>query len=270
MNGKFTHYLITRFNVPVKNWTHDKQGNLVGHDSWMDHRLALFSRYCVPTVRHQRQPNFTWIIYLDPNTDNRYQQSIQTILHHVPQASLRYASDMEELLTDLRKVISESPADYVITSRLDNDDGLGKAYVQIVQEAFQSQHNCLINLDHGVVYDIRNRVLTELRQARTNHFTSLIEKRAEGGENLTVLGFPHTHPPRECVIMNLSAPYTWFKTIHERNLVSRTKGRPVNLKHILPYFAIDKKDLPVSFINTILYYVEKIGQRVKQQVKRKS
>ena len=53
MSVKFTHYLITRFNVPVKNWDRDKAGKPVLDDAWMHNRLDLFRRYCVPGVANQ-------------------------------------------------------------------------------------------------------------------------------------------------------------------------------------------------------------------------
>ena len=44
---EMTHLLITRFNL--------NYGDLYPYsEAWMEHRMALFERYCLPSVRRQR------------------------------------------------------------------------------------------------------------------------------------------------------------------------------------------------------------------------
>ena len=264
MPQEFTHYLITRYNVPFKNWDTDKAGNQVGHDEWMHQRLNLFKKYCVPTVVRQSNPGFHWLIYLDEQTNLKHVKAISDELRGAQNAELRFAANMEGLLADLRAVVSGCQTDYIITSRLDNDDGLGIDYIRNVQEAFLPQSKILINMVHGIMYDLDRRILTELRKAYLNHFTSLIEVRKAADECLTVLGFAHTQPPPDCVILNLHTTCSWLKIIHGRNLNSRTKGRPVLRSRILPCYTVDREDFPVSIGQTTLYAVGKGIERISK------
>jgi hypothetical protein len=55
---EITHLLITRFNL--------NYGDLYPYsETWMDHRMALFERYCLPSVLRQRETGFGWRIYFD-------------------------------------------------------------------------------------------------------------------------------------------------------------------------------------------------------------
>lgn len=257
MPKEFTHYLVTRYNVPLEKWDRDKAGNQVGHDEWMSQRLSLFKKYCVPTVLHQSNQDFHWLIYMDVQTNASALEAIRKEISCVKNAELRFATNMQDLLGDLRKVLSSVETDYVITSRLDNDDGLGREYIQRIQNAFVPGGKTLVNMLHGVLYDSDKRILTTVRNARLNHYTSLIEKRHPNQECLTVLGFSHTQPPEECKVINLDVDHSWLKIIHGRNLNSRAKGRPVLRNTVLPFYNIAKEDIPVSVVQTIGYIIRK-------------
>ncbi len=262
MPKEFTHYLVTRYNVPFENWDRDKAGNQVGHDEWMQQRLSLFKKFCVPTILHQSNQAFHWLIYLDVQTAPSALEAIHKELKVVKNAEVRFAATMQDLLGDLRKVLSTVETDYIITSRLDNDDGLGREYIQQIQNAFVPGDKTLINMLQGVLYDSDKRILTTVRNARLNHYTSLIEKRHPDQECLTVLGFSHTAPPEECKVINVDADYAWLKIIHGRNLNSRTKGKPVLRNRVLPFYNIAKEDVPVSLLQTIAYIIRKAIQKV--------
>jgi hypothetical protein len=262
MESKFTHYLITRFNVPIEQWDKDKAGNIVRDQVWARERNDLFRKYCVPTILHQSNQAFQWLIYMDVQTNPSDLETIRKELSHVKNAELRFVTSMQDLLGDLRKVLSAVETDYVITSRLDNDDGLGREYMQQIQNAFSPDDMTLINMLHGVLYDADTHIQTMVRNARLNHFTSLIEKRHPDQQCLTVLGFSHTQPPEDCKVVNLDADHAWLKIIHGRNLNSRIKGRPVLISRILPFYNVPKEDLPVSIPHTLSYIVRKAVQKV--------
>jgi len=262
MPKEFTHYLVTRYNVPFEKWDRDKAGNQVGHDEWMQQRLRLFKKFCVPTILHQSNQAFHWLIYLDVQTDPSALKAIHKELNVVKNAEVKFAANMQDLLGDLRKVLSTVETDYVITSRLDNDDGLGREYIQQIQNAFLPGDKTLVNMLHGVLYDSDKRILTTVRNARLNHYTSLIEKRHPNQECLTVLGFSHTQPPEECTVINLDADHSWLKIIHGRNLNSRAKGKPVLRNAVLPFYNITREDVPVSMLQTLAYIIRKSIQKV--------
>jgi hypothetical protein len=262
MNGKFTHYLITRFNVPVKNWDKDKAGNQVLDQAWLDERMIIFRKYCVPSIASQLQKNFTWLLYCDVNTPPDFLSDIRLAVSEISGATIRLVRDFDHLMIDLRQLLAADPSLYVITSRLDNDDGLGKASIQSIQEAFVQKDKTLLKFLHGIFYDTEKRIMTEMRNAYLNHFSSLIEISSPDREYLTVLGFPHTQPPAHVVIQNLHTPKAWLKIIHERNMNSRIKGKPISRNEIEPFFNLSKNDVPISVMQTTFYVLKKGIQRI--------
>src|SRR6188768_508769 len=111
MQPDFTHYLITRYNVPFKNWDKDKAGNQVGHEAWMEQRMDLFRKFCIPTIAGQTKQDFHWLIYVDTEINEEHLKAIQEALKAVKNAELRFASDMDGLLSDLRKIITKATTD---------------------------------------------------------------------------------------------------------------------------------------------------------------
>ena len=250
-------------NVPVKNWEKDKAGNQVLDQAWLEARMLIFNKYCVPTIANQLEKNFIWLIYCDVNTPPGYLSAIRQAVSEISSATIRLVREFDHLMIDLRQLLAEDQSPYVISSRMDNDDGLGKEYIRSVQEAFAFQDNTLLNFLHGIMYDFENHIMTEVRNASLNHFTSLIESKSRDAEYLTVLGFSHTQPPTQIVVQNLHTPKAWLKIIHGRNMNSRTKGKPIARNETLPYFNLVKKDVPISLMQTALYVLRKGIHRVR-------
>ncbi|MEP6646766.1 MAG: glycosyltransferase [Saprospiraceae bacterium] len=266
---KFTHYLVTRFNVPVEGWNKDKGGQPILDETWMKHRLSLFKTYCMPTIQHQTTKNFQWIIYCDKNTSAAYMKQIEDWIKNIPAKSVRQVSDLTELMSDLRKLISKTDTPFVITTRLDNDDGLGRNTMQIIQEHFKEKDLLLLNFLSGIVYDTRIKVITEIKKGQQNHYTSLIEMRKPAEQMITVLGFAHDNPPPAIMIENLSAKSAWLKIIHEKNMKSRLKGKPVFKSNSNYFEAIPNSKFPLSHLNTLKYIVRRVLQKTGDHLRLK-
>ena len=63
------HFVITRFNLRTAYSGTDRHGKPVLGPSWMHERIELFERYCLPSMVHQVNQNFTWLVLLDEATD---------------------------------------------------------------------------------------------------------------------------------------------------------------------------------------------------------
>ena len=264
--AKFTHYLVTRFNVPIEQWDRDKQGQRTLDEAWMAHRLDLFSRFCVPTISGQAEKNFKWIIYCDKHTDSLALDHIHKAIQEVQNTSVRFAVDFNQLLNDLKLLILNADTSFVITSRVDNDDGLGKNFISDVQKNFVEKDNTIINLNGGILYDEEKRILTEIRDKRYNHYGSLIEEIKPADNLVSVLGYPHDKPPSHYHIINVDCWFSWLKIIHSRNLSSRTHGIPISLNMVLPHYTFDKADMPISQVNTWKYTGSKLMERIQKKI----
>lgn len=267
MSGKFTHYLITRFNVPVKNWDLDKSDRPTLDNAWMEERIQLFQAYCVPTVRQQTERNFTWIVYCGRNTAPAYLDMIRKSISSVQNAEVRLADDFNELLNDLRQWLIKAQTPFVITSRVDNDDGLGLEYIYKVQSHFEARDKLLINLAGGILYDTGRKVMTRLRHSPFNHYGSLIEQIKPEGTVLTVLGYPHDNPPGEIKVLNVEYDAAWLKIIHDRNLKSRISGVPVFPKKVIAQFGLSADAFPISVSRMLSYSIAKWFSIVRRKLR---
>ena len=259
---KFTHYLVTRFNVPVNNWNKDKSGHTTLDDAWMKHRLSLFNRYCVPTIRAQSEQEFQWILYCDINTKPGDLLEIEKSVSDIHGASVRKVAHPDEMITDLKQLISFAATPYVITSRVDNDDGLGNNYVKIIREHFKETDNVLLNFTGGILYDLNKKVMTQMKNSQWNHYTSLIEEKKSPEKLQTVLGFPHDNPPPDISIENISSKGNWLKIIHERNVKSQLKGKPLFHFNKNYFGGIAIKEFPLSIKNTIIYSFKRAMHKI--------
>jgi hypothetical protein len=264
MSVKFTNYLATRFNVPVKNWDKDKAGQRVLDDTWMKARLSLFTTYCAPTIARQSVLDFKWLIYCDVNTSVENLATIQQAIHSIPGATIRKAADFDMVLTDFRNLLEADPSPYIITSRLDNDDGLGPDFICDVQASFVPTDKMIINFTKGVLYDLQKHVLTEVRSSPYNHYGSLIEVKQADRPYLTIFGYPHGQPPDGSSVINLHNRFAWLKIIHHRNMVSRTNGWPLHRKHIIRHFDMKESDLTQSWLSTAVFVVIRLLSKIKR------
>lgn len=266
MSVKFTHYLITRFNVPVKNWERDKAGQPVLDDAWMRSRLELFRRFCVPGIANQTNKDFTWLIYCDIQTSPAFLNEIHQAISDVPNVMVRQVSHFEELLTDLRQLFSDITTPFVISSRVDNDDSLGPAYICEVQKHFVAHDKQIINFLKGVLYDVHRGVLTEIRKSHLNHYGSLIEQLMPGKELITIMGYPHGRPPEGSTVTDIDLRFSWLKIIHERNMASKTNGVPLFDNTVISHFGLQPDDLRRSYWSTSVFVIHRLLSRLKRKI----
>jgi len=261
--AKFTHYLVTRFNIPVERWQLDKSGHATLNDAWFDHRLDLFSTYCLPSVLHQTNQNFQWLIYCDQKISPSHLLKLSKLIAEVDRFTIRMAESLENMLDDLRQLISESGTPYVITSRLDNDDAIAIDFVHDVQSCFEEKDKLLLHFDDGIAYDCIDRVATRMQTKVHNTFTSLVERNSAAADITTVYGFHHTAIPSSIEIVHISGGEHWLKIIHDRNLRSQLAGIPV--KHIPgDKFGLQARSATsISLLNTLKYTMMRVVRRGK-------
>ena len=174
----FQHYIVTRFNLKSKN----KDGIFKrgASEEWMDERFKIFLEFCYPSVMQQENKNFSWFVFFDVDTSDKYKKIIEKLSNESDIFVPVYADCNENLIPELRSEIkARLNSDYIITSRLDNDDSLHKAYVESVQQQFNQQKYLAVNFINGETLQASNEVLLGYRIHANNPFISLIES-AEG------------------------------------------------------------------------------------------
>ncbi len=217
----FKHYLITRFNLRNKNWDVTKNNEALLTRDWMTHRLWLFENFCLPSVTNQSNKDFTWLIYFDITTDDDFKTQIHSLLE--PHTFIKYffVEGMEAYYPSIQEAIKDANTDYIITSRIDNDDCIHKDYITTVQKQFNRQDFEAVDILKGYSLQISPDIMLGKKEHIFNPFISLIEK----NENpKTVWYSDHNMWKKESRIIEVKHTRLWMSIIHERNKVNEFDG----------------------------------------------
>ena len=254
-NPEFTHWLVTRFNVKVTNFGPEKLDSSVVDPELMEQRLRLFEEYCFPSVLSQTTKNFTWMIFLDTNTDAEYLRRLDKILESASNVQKIKVDDFQGMLAFLRNAIQQAPAPYVMTSRLDNDDMISKDYIETAQKIFKPVHRMVLNFVTGFELDLEHRYIKYWSDRPKNQFISLIEDRSKP-DLLSIYGFPHYSLPEDATLIDHGGGPKWIYTRHAYNYsAQKINARPVFSTKVL-------KDFPsltqwrISFVQSGLYAIK--------------
>src|SRR5690242_1987923 len=130
--GRFVHVLLTRFNVSFL-------GRPLPDRAWLAHRFELFEHFCFPSVVAQSCQDFKWLLFFDPHLDEDSRARIETY-RRFKNFEPVYIDEAVNAPILSRSVESRLHGfDYLITSRLDNDDALATRYVETIQSCFDNQ-----------------------------------------------------------------------------------------------------------------------------------
>jgi hypothetical protein len=260
---KFKHFLITQFNL-YSGHSGNKE-----YQSWVDwtrKRIEIFRAFCLPSIKNQNNKNFLWLIYFDKETPTEFYDLIEylkDIPFILPYFTSGFAGFNYQYLIDIKNLVGD--ANWVITSRFDNDDCLDKNAIEIIQRNFRESDEFLISLASGYTLDIKDNSLSHYYYSMSP-FISLIEN----VNKLTLKGIfflPHTkwddlrlHLSKELFGKNnksifiLDKPY-WLQIIHGDNISnSSRRGLPVLQKKYLIDFGINVTSSKQSVFQLPKYY----------------
>jgi len=223
---RFIHLLLTRFSVKIAGGRCKERG-------WLEHRFELFERFCFPSLFTQSCQNFRWLVFLDSSLPPDLRLRMDEHARKFPRLLPVY---VPEFFTQTIARRSVAPLlqghEYLITSRLDNDDGLATRFIETVQGRFEEQAFEFINLPHGFVFSGRN-VYSWSHPA--NPFISLIERSANFQ---TVLCGCHADLLKLGPVQQVEETPGWLQVVHGQNLANGVKGVPVKADEWSRYFSI--------------------------------
>ncbi|MGQ1787902.1 glycosyltransferase [Saccharicrinis sp. GN24d3] len=224
------HYIITRFNVKVYGWEKAKDGSPVLDEEWLKHRFKLFSKYCYPSVCAQTNQNFEWCVFFDVNTSAQFRNRINFFSKKNGRIIPFYVADMDCVNSEMIKHINDTAelGQYVITTRLDNDDILNSNFVNRIQEMAREKDGLVVDLTTGYQLNIKS-AKSEIRaySGKFNPFVSVVEK----VPNIqTVLSKRHVEwKDAQSIIAYSDAPM-WIELVHDKNKLNDTSLRSPILK----------------------------------------
>jgi Putative rhamnosyl transferase len=216
--GQYSHLLITKFNVQTSF-----AASLVRlAASWLNARLELFERYCLPSVAGQKGAEFRWIVFFDAASPAWFKQKISTY------APLVYPIYIDGPVSDeliahsiLHTGLASLP--YLITTRLDNDDAISMDHLASVQSVFHQQEREFITFPLGL-QSFRGHLYTVYWP--NNPFLSLIERVGDDGRFTTVFCVPHDHVGQAGKLRRVHRTCQWMQVLHDSNIGNTLRGWP--------------------------------------------
>ncbi len=246
----FQHYIITRFNLRRTDWVKTKNDDKVLSADWLEERFELFENFCFPSVNNQTNKNFKWLVFFDINTPEVYKSKIEDYKSLSINFFPFFIDGMDMFLPSILQKIKElTTAEYVITSRLDNDDSLHKNYVAIVQSAFDSQDYLAVDIIDG--YGMQTGSIMRIGKMRHlyNPYISLIEN-TQYCKSVWSKG--HTYWKYENRIVRIKNKRLWLTIIHEKNKSNKFRGYGAVSSTVLEDFNIS-----VTRRNELIKSIEK-------------
>lgn len=211
------HVLLTRFNLPSAG----AESIVRATDGWLRLRMDLFERYCLPSVGQQSVQSFKWIIYFDPLSPDWLVQRIIQLQNSAPFTPIyRTSVSHAQLMADLRGVTGATHTD-LITTNLDNDDGLARDFMERLQ-------NAIVGPDRVALYFVRGLIRCGsrlyLQTDRTNAFVSV---REHWDTARTCWADWHNLLPKSMNTCELSGGAAWLQMVHGTNVSNRIRGQRV-------------------------------------------
>ncbi|MEH6704895.1 glycosyltransferase [Galbibacter orientalis] len=234
----FNHFIITRFNLRKDDWKISKNNSPVLTKKWLENRFVLFENFCIPSVKSQTNKNFKWLVFFDKNTPNNFKKKIESYKFDFENFTPVYVDGMSKFLPTIQKILNENTSDYIITSRIDNDDSISKNYIEEVQKTFNKQTYTGVDFLDGYTLQISPNIKLGKRKQAFNPFISLIEK----NENpKSVWHKTHSGWKKEKQVIRVPNKRVWMSIIHFENKVNEFVGYgKVNLQRLFDEFHLDK------------------------------
>ena len=259
----FTHLLITRFNLSSDKWIRDKNKHFVRTQEWMKRRMEIFTSYCFPSIANQKVESFKWLVYFHPDTDSKFLSSIKYLEKKYEFFEPRFCfKDREQFIIGISQDITSfiaNNSEYLISTRLDNDDCLHPDALMIIQEKFDFQNYQVINFQLGFCLQIEpNNILTS-RETEKGPFLSLIEKIRPDQKVKTVYSKKHDQFILEDQVYHIRDNPYWIQIIHNSNVGNTLKGKIVLNRGRIKEFNL--KSVKISLIGTFEYIVKKYLQK---------
>ncbi len=227
------HFLATRFNLRFDVWKTVKDGSVPLTEEWLAERFDLFQTYCLPSVVHQKNQDFYWVVFFDTDTPKKYKKLINEIATSFKNFYPLYINGYDSLLPSFKQFIQshlEEQDDFIITSRLDNDDVLHEDFTDTVQRLAVKKHETVIDLRRGYKMDITNNFL-EFRKYYFpfNQFVSLVESAEEFN---TVFSRMHPDWKYSSSIIIYDIRPLWIETIHKKNMLNNVSTNANLIKNV--------------------------------------
>lgn len=212
------HVFLTRFNLPSEG----VESLIRAREGWLRERIVLFERYAVPAVRAQRGADIHWLVYLDTESPQWLLDKMEAWrAEGLLTPLLRTSVPNEDLQRDVREVVGRSEGP-VITSNLDNDDGLAVDFVERLRQAPVRAERQALYVAMGL---ISNGQRAYLREDRVNAFCAVSE---DLSDVWSCWHDWHNRLGEHMPVVEVEGEPGWLQVIHGANVSNRVRGTITN------------------------------------------
>ena len=217
MKADLDHILLTRFNLPSRG----HESLVRAQEHWLKNRVVLFERYCLPSVMAQTCQNFSWIIYFDPQSPAwllDWVQGHEQQGHFSPYFREEVAG--KDLLSDIRAVAGDRHGTDLLTTNLDNDDGLAIDFVTRLQGTARIGDRTAVYIGDGLI-----RGGDALLYKRVDPHNAFCSVRESWDAPVTCWIDWHNLLPDQMPAVVLRGSPGWLQVVHGANVSNRVHGR---------------------------------------------
>jgi hypothetical protein len=169
----YTHMVLTRYFVGYSAGVSENDALTEAQLQWLEDRFHIFRDICLPSVANQTDCNFTWLLYFGKNVPSQYISRVQDLIEPYPNFKIVLCENFDDETRQLTVRRELSPdTRWLLTSRLDNDDGWHRDFVKILHENVHAGVREFLNFPVGIIY-YRNK--TFLYRHASNAFISFFE-----------------------------------------------------------------------------------------------
>ena len=251
------HVLITRFNLPSTG----AESHIRRRPGWLEDRAALFESICAPSVAAQTGAEVSWIVYFDPDSPawlvDRLAPLTQTGLFR---PLYRREVPRRDLITDLAEVTGRR-APILITTNLDNDDGLATDFAQRIQSAQTAAPSTAIYARDGLVGHERNLYY------RRDSYNAFCSVRESWDDAVTCWAAAHNQLHALMPTHVVADGPAWLQVVHGRNVSNRVRGRLVAPERFVTRFPqlpalFDSPSRSMMLADRLLYQPSRMAREV--------
>jgi hypothetical protein len=234
----FEHFVMTRFNIRYNEHAP------VATDEWLRSRLALFTRYTLPSMIGQTATFARWLVICDIQSPDWFKREIRALLPEPFEAVWLSGFFGPQAAADLVQARRDPDVRHLITTRIDNDDAIARDFLAIVQGEFRGQEFRFVNLTNGAQWDGTSMYSLSYR---SNAFISLIEEVGVNGPR-TVWLDEHGRLGQYGPVTELTTHPAWIQVLHGVNLGNRVEGVRCSPADVRPHFDVE---MPVQELSRL-------------------
>jgi hypothetical protein len=217
--------IITRYNLRT-SYSGDRDPL---SPAWLASRRPLFERYCAPYVHDQTDQGFTWFVGLDSDTPADEERWLKSV---APKATIVRATSHGEAIGRIRNLLG-TPAESLVTARLDSDDTLDLDYVarlrhearQVAAEVDRKRRGRVICFANGCEHAVGGDRWFD-RHYPNNPFIALVEPPNQERYS-TVMEHAHYDQSQHFDVLTVCNDRPmWCIRVHDDNVSNSIKGKP--------------------------------------------